>query len=43
MEGAPLSSNGGLLTLVDEKGNKVDGMSYTKGMASKDGEWVVFR
>lgn len=43
MELAPLSNQGGLITLLDAKGNKVDGVSYTREMSSKEGELVVFR
>lgn len=39
----PLSNKGGLITLLDENGNKVDGVSYTKAMASKEADWVIFR
>lgn len=43
MEQAPLSNQGGLITLLDAKGNKVDGVHYSKVMSSKEGELVVFR
>jgi len=43
VEQAPLSNKGGLITLLDEKGNKVDGVHYTKEMAAREGELVVFR
>lgn len=43
MEGAPLSNKGGLITLLDEAGNKVDGVQYTKEMSSREGELVIFR
>ena len=43
MAQAPLSNKGGLITLLDEKGNKVDGVHYTKEMSSREGEPVVFR
>lgn len=42
-EGAELSNKGGLITLLDEKGHKVDGVRYTKDMVSNEGYWVVFR
>lgn len=42
-EGAELSNKGGLITLLDEKGRKVDGVRYTKDMVSEEGYWVVFR
>ena len=38
-----LSNRGGLITLLDENGNKVDGVSYTKKQANKEGELVIFR
>jgi hypothetical protein len=40
---APLSNKGGLISLLDEKGNKIDGVSYTQEQAGKEGELVVFR
>jgi hypothetical protein len=40
---APLSNSGGLISLLDENGNKVDGVSYTKSQAAKEGELVLFR
>lgn len=40
---APLSNSGGLISLLDENGNKVDGVSYTKNQVAKEGEWVIFR
>jgi hypothetical protein len=43
MEQTPLSNQGGLITLLDAKGNKVDGVGYTREMSSKEGELVVFR
>lgn len=43
MEQSPLSNKGGLITLLDATGHKVDGVSYTKAMADKEGELVVFR
>jgi uncharacterized protein YukJ len=39
----PLSNQGGLISLLDLKGNKVDGVSYTKEQADKEGELVIFR
>ena len=39
---APLSNKGGLITLLDDKGMKVDGVSYTKQQAN-EGEIVLFR
>ncbi len=38
-----LSNQGGLISLLDERGNKVDGVSYTKEQAQKEGELVIFR
>lgn len=38
----PLSNKGGLITIVDEKGLKVDGVSYTKEQASQPGWTIVF-
>ena len=43
MGGAPLSNQGGLISLLDNNGNKVDGVSYSKDQASKEGELVIFR
>lgn len=37
-----LSNKGGIITLLDEKGLKVDGVSYTKGQASNPGWTIVF-
>lgn len=39
----PLSNKGGLISLLDKNGNKVDGVSYTKEQADKEGELVIFR
>jgi len=39
----PLSNQGGLITLLDENGNKVDGVSYTKEQVGKKGEVIIFR
>jgi uncharacterized protein YukJ len=38
-----LSNKGGLISLLDQNGYKVDGVSYTKEQADKDGEMVIFR
>ena len=38
-----LSNKGGVITLLDEKGLKVDGVSYTKEQAKDPGWTVVFR
>jgi uncharacterized protein YukJ len=37
-----LSNNGGIITLLDKKGLKVDGVSFTKEQASKVGWTIVF-
>jgi uncharacterized protein YukJ len=37
-----LSNKGGVITLVDEKGLKVDGVSYTKAQAQNPGWTLVF-
>ena len=37
-----LSNKGGVITLVDEKGLKVDGVAYTKAQASQPGWTIVF-
>ena len=37
-----LSNKGGIITLLDQKGLKVDGVSYTKKEASKSGWTIVF-
>lgn len=39
----PLSNKGGLISLLDENGNKVDGVSYTQERAAREGELVIFR
>jgi len=38
-----LSNKGGLITLLDPDGHKVDGVSYTKQQAKDEGELVIFR
>ena len=38
-----LSNKGGLISLLDANGNKVDGVSYTKREAKQEGELVIFR
>ncbi len=43
MGNVPLSNKGGLLTLLDDKGIKIDGVSYTKQQAQKEGYVVIFR
>jgi len=37
-----LGNSGGIITLLDNKGLKVDGVSYTKGQAQKEGWTIVF-
>jgi hypothetical protein len=37
-----LSNKGGVMTLIDEKGLKVDGVSYTKQQAGNPGPTLVF-
>lgn len=37
-----LSNNGGIITILSKNGLKVDGVSYTKKDASKDGWTIVF-
>jgi uncharacterized protein YukJ len=39
----PLSNNGGLLSLLDENGYKVDGVSYTKEQAEREDHLIIFR
>ncbi len=43
MENAPLSNKGGLLTLLDGNGYKVDGVSYTRDQVKKEGYVLLFR
>ena len=38
--GAQLSNKGGSITLLNEKGLKIDGVTYTKADASKEGEVI---
>ncbi|MDC7222136.1 MAG: YukJ family protein [Spirochaetales bacterium] len=38
----PLSNKGGLITLLDGAGIKVDGVSYTKKQAKTEGELILF-
>jgi uncharacterized protein YukJ len=38
----PLSNKGGLITLLDDKGLKVHGVSYTKAQASREGWTMTF-
>lgn len=37
-----LSNKGGIITLLNNQGLKVDGISYTKEQAKKEGETIVF-
>jgi hypothetical protein len=37
-----LSQRGGIITLLDTRGIKVDGVSYTKAQGRKKGETMVF-
>ncbi|MBV7262505.1 DUF2278 family protein [Photobacterium sp. WH24] len=39
----PLSNRGGLISLLDQNGLKVDGVSYTREEAKKSGEVTLFR
>ena len=39
----PLANKGGLITLLDNNGLKVDGVSYTKKQAQEEGKLVLFR
>jgi uncharacterized protein YukJ len=38
----PLSNKGGLISLLDQHGIKIDGVSYTKKQAKNEGELVLF-
>lgn len=38
----PLSNQGGLITILNEEGLKVDGVSYTKAQASNPGWTIIF-
>jgi uncharacterized protein YukJ len=42
MGDVPLSNKGGLISLLDHNGIKIDGVSYTKQQAKKEGELVLF-
>jgi uncharacterized protein YukJ len=39
---APLSNKGGIITLLDNNGLKVDGVSYTAEQASREGDFLTF-
>jgi hypothetical protein len=41
-KGAQLSNKGGIISLLDDKGLKIDGISYTKSAARKQGWTLVF-
>lgn len=41
-KGAQLSNKGGIITLLDEQGLKIDGVSYAREMARQQGWTVVF-
>jgi uncharacterized protein YukJ len=41
-EGAQLSNDGGIITLLDKQGLKIDGVSYTREQVAKQGWTVVF-
>jgi uncharacterized protein YukJ len=43
MNKAPLSNKGGLLTLLDNNGVKVDGVNYTRKQALQEGYITLFR
>jgi uncharacterized protein YukJ len=38
----PLGNNGGIITLLDGQGLKVDGVAYTKSQAKREGWTIVF-
>jgi uncharacterized protein YukJ len=41
-EGAQLSNDGGIITLLDREGLKIDGVSYTKEQGARQGWTIVF-
>jgi uncharacterized protein YukJ len=41
-EGAQLSNDGGIITLLDKQGLKIDGVSYTKAQVARQGWTIVF-
>lgn len=41
-EGAQLSNDGGIITLLDKQGLKIDGVSYTREQVSRQGWTIVF-
>lgn len=38
----PLSNKGGIISLLNSDGIKIDGVSYTKEQAKREGEWIKF-
>ncbi len=38
----PLSNKGGIISLLNGNGIKIDGVSYTKEQAKREGQWIVF-
>ncbi|MCP4371463.1 MAG: DUF2278 domain-containing protein, partial [Deltaproteobacteria bacterium] len=40
--GAQLSNKGGIITLLDKHGIKIDGVAYTKAQSKKQGWTLVF-
>ncbi|MDJ1467222.1 DUF2278 family protein [Xanthocytophaga flava] len=40
--GAQLSNKGGIISLLDQEGNKIDGVSYTKDQASVENRLIQF-
>ncbi|RCJ32873.1 hypothetical protein A6770_18260 [Nostoc minutum NIES-26] len=41
-DGIQLDNNGGIISLLDDKGTKIDGVSYTKKDSEKQGWTIVF-
>lgn len=41
-EGAQLSNDGGIITLLDKQGLKIDGVSYTREQVVRQGWTIVF-
>ena len=39
---APRGNNGGTSTLVDDRGEKIDGVAYTRGQAQREGRMLTF-
>ena len=39
---APLGNRGGTITLVDDRGEKIDGVAYTRGQAQREGRMLTF-